>query len=561
MDRREFLAAKRKQERAPLHVPNRKKTLRNVTSGINPYTGTWGKNEVVHLLKRTMFGAKDTDISYFLTKTMSQAVTELLNPSEPLPTPPLKEYVTSTTTGVVADTAILQGTTWVNDVNNDGTVQSQRRASLKKWWVGNMINQGRSIREKMLLFWMDHFGNEMGDVGNGNLSYIQMNTLYQMCLGNFKQMVRSMTLDPSMLRYLNGYLNTATAPDENYGRELQELFCCGKGSGSQYTEADVKEAAKVLTGWQINYTNYTSVFNANRHSTVNKTFSSFYGNTVITGVAGAAGGATELDALLNMIFNTQEVAKFMVRKFYRYFVYYDIDATVEANVIAPLATIFRNSGYDVKAVLTVLLKSEHFFDVLNQNCHIKSPADLVIGSLREMNVTFPPLTDWDNNYGLWNNFYAQMAIMQQNLGDPPNVAGLPPYYQEPLFHELWITTDTLPKRNQYTDYMVATGYTRTTFKTQFNLPVWIQQLYNPGNPNDLIDGVLNSLFRVSLSNESKRQIKTQILLSGQQYDYYWTNAWHAYIAAPTNTTNFNTVNNRLKSLFQYLFALSEYQLM
>jgi uncharacterized protein (DUF1800 family) len=561
MDRREFFTLQRNKTRVGKAGTSANTQHRNITSGINPYTGPWTSNEVIHLLKRTMFGAKPSDVTYFLTKTVSQAVDELLLTTAPLPTPPLKEYVTTTTVGAVPDTAVVQGTTWVTDVNNDGTVQSQRRASLKKWWAGNLINQGRSIREKLVLFWMDHFGNEHGDVGNGNLAYIQLQTIYQNYLGNFKQLVKDITIDPHMLRYLNGYLNTATAPDENYGRELQELFCCGKGTGSQYTEADVKEAAKVLTGWTVNYTNYTSAFTTSRHSSVNKTFSPFYNNTVITGRTGATAGMLEIDDLVNMIFNTQEVAKFFVRKLYRFFVYYNIDATVEANVIDPLATMFKANGYNIKPVLQTLLKSEHFFDVLNQNCFIKTPADLVIGALREMDVTFPPLSDWDTNYGIWNSFYGQMAIMQQNLGDPPNVAGMPPFYQEPSFHELWITTDTLPKRNQYTDLMIASGYLRNNIRVQFNLPVWVQQVVNPGNPNDLIDGILKNAFRMSLSNESKKQIKTQILLSGQQYDYYWTNAWHAYLANPANTTNFNTVNNRLKSLFQYLMALSEYQLM
>jgi uncharacterized protein (DUF1800 family) len=560
MDRRTFFAMQRKKERSGKSVQTAPK-LRNITSGINPYTGVWGKNEVIHLLKRTMFGAKPSDVSYFLTKTMNASVNELLTPSTPVPAPPIKEYATSTTPGVNADGNITQGTTWVNDVNNDGTVQSQRRASLKKWWTGNMINQDRSIREKMVIFWMDHFGNEQSDVGNANLSYLQMSLAYNNALGNFKTMIRDVTTDPSMLRYLNGYLNTAAAPDENYARELQELFCCGKGPGSLYTENDVKEAAKVLTGWQVNYTNYTSTFNSTRHSTVNKTFSAFYNNTTIQGRTGATAGMLELNDLLNMVFNTQEVAKFIVRKFYRFFVYYNIDSDVEANVIAPLADIFRNNNYDIKPVLSTLFKSEHFFDVLNQNCFIKTPADLVIGSVREMNVAFPALTDWANNYALWNNFYAVMAIHQQMIGDPPNVAGMPAFYQEPSYHEIWITTDTLPKRNQYTDLMVNNGYLINGNRANFNLPVWVQQLYNPGNPNDLIDGVLSTVFRIGLSNESKKQIKTQILLSGQQYDYYWTNSWHAYVANPANTTNFNTVNNRLKSLFQYLFALSEYQLM
>ena len=95
-----------------------------------------------------------------------------------------------------------------------------------------------------------------------------------------------------------------------------------------------------------------------------------------------------------MIFANSEVAKFIVRKFYRFFVYYTIDATTETNVITPLADIFRSNNYDIRPVLAALFKSEHFFDVLNQNCYIKSPADHIIGSLREMNAVFPVATDW-----------------------------------------------------------------------------------------------------------------------------------------------------------------------
>ena len=554
MDRRDFLTAKRRKKPVASSQASR-----IITSGINPYSGPWTENEIVHLLKRTMFGAKKADVDYFKTKTVSQTVNELLNPTAPQPSPPLKEYVTTTTVGAIPDTNILQGTTWVNDINNDGTVQSQRIASYKKWWTGVLINQDRSIREKLQMFWVNHFGNEAGDVGNGNWTYKQHDLIRQNGLGNFKQMVDAITKDISMLRYLNGYLNVASAPDENYGRELMELLTLGKGSGSQYTENDVKEAAKVLTGWQINGTTYTSVFTSGRHSTVNKTFSSFFNNTVIVGRTGATAGQLELTDLLNMIFATQEVAKFIVRKFYRFFVYYTIDATTETNVIGPLADIFRTNNYDIRSVLSAMFKSEHFFDVLNQNCYIKNPADHIIGSLREMNAVFPAQTDWDTNYGMWNFFYAYMVNTGQNLNDPPNVSGMPAYYQEPLFHEIWINSDSLPKRNQFTDLMVNTGYTRNNQKVQFNLVAYVQQFSNPGNPNDLIDDALKFIFRNQLSYESKKTIKTQILLSNQQWDYYWTNAWMAYLSSPT-TANFNIINNRLKSLFQYFFNLAEYQL-
>lgn len=553
MDRRDFLTAKRRKK--PVVSPP---ASRNITSGINPYSGPWTENEIVHLLKRTMFGAQKADVDYFKTRTISQAVDELLNPTAPQPTPPIKEYATSTQPGT-PDANIAQGTTWVNDINNDGTVQSQRRASYKKWWTGAMINQDRSIREKLVMFWVDHFGNETTDVGNGNWAYMQQSLIRQYALGNFKQMIDAITKDIMMLRYLNGYLNIASAPDENYARELMELFTLGKGPGSQYTENDVKEAAKVLTGWQINGTTYTSVFNASRHSTANKSFSSFFNNTVITGRTGATAGQLELNDLLNMIFATQEVAKFIVRKFYRFFVYYTIDSATENNVITPLADIFRSSNYDIKQVLSALFKSEHFFDVLNQNCYIKNPADHVIGSLREMNTVFPPLTDWDTNYGMWNFFYSTMVNTGLNLHDPPNVAGMPAYYQEPLYHEIWINSDSLPKRNQFTDTMSNNGFTRNGQRVNFNFVNYVRQFSNPGNPNDLIDDALKFIFRNQLSYESKKTIKTQILLSNQQWDYYWTNAWAAYISNPT-TANFNIVNNRLKSLFQYFFNLAEYQL-
>jgi uncharacterized protein (DUF1800 family) len=559
MDRRDFLTAgkaKKQKVQAPFAAPAQ--TFRTL-SGINPYTGVWGTNEVIHLLKRTMFGAKKADVDYFLTKTMSQAVDELINPTAPDPAVPVKEYVTSTTLGVNADGNIAQGTTWINDINSDGTVQSQRRASYKKWWTGVMLNQDRSIREKMMLFWVDHFGNEATDVGNANWVYKQHATIRQNCLGDFKQLVKNITVDVAMLRYLNGYLNTAAAPDENYSRELQELFTLGKGPDSKYTEADVKEAAKVLTGWQVNGTTYQSVFNAARHSTANKTFSSFYNNTVITGRTGATAGDLELNDLLNMIFAQNEVAKFIVRKFYRWFVYYEIDAATEANVITPLADIFRTNNYNIKPVLTALFKSEHFFDVLNQGCMIKSPADIVIGAMREYNTAMPVLTDWDTSYGLWNTLYTYMANMGMVLHDPPNVAGFPAYYQEPSFHEIWITTDSLPKRNQFTDVMVNTGFARNNFRVRFDFTSFAKTLYNSGNPTDLIADALQYIYRIPVTPQLKQQVKTQMLLSNQQYDYYWTNAWSAYIASPT-TANFDIVNNRLKALFQYLMNLSEYQL-
>lgn len=526
--------------------------------GLNPYTGNFTALELTHLLKRSLFGVTKADLNYFYGKTLNQVVDELLNPTAPLPNPPIKEYAVGN--AAVPDNNIAAGTTWVNDTNNDGTIASFRRASFKKWWVGQMINQDRSLREKMTLFWHNHFATETNDIGNAQYVYKHHQLFRTQALGNFKTLTRAITVDPAMLVYLNGQQNTKTAPDENYGREIQELFCCGKGPESLYTEADVKAAARVLTGWRNNATTISSYFDITRHDTTNKQFSAFYNNTVITGRTGATAGDAELDDLLTMIFSAQEVAKYLCRRLYRWFVYYEIDATVEATMIVPMANLLRSNNYEIKPVLSALLKSEHFFDVLSKGCQIKSPVDLVIGLCREFNLAFQPATDFTTNYGMYNYLVGWLNNMQQNIGDPPDVSGWKAYYQEPQFYEIWINSDTLPKRNQFTDTLIVSGYTFNGKKLQIDGAEFAKTLSNPRDPNSLIDDLTALMFRIDISAASKAQLKKDILLSGQSTDFYWTEAWDLFIANPLNATNTSSVRNKIRDLMKYLMNLAEYQL-
>jgi len=528
-------------------------------TGLNPYTGSFTQTELQHLLKRTLFGASRADLNYFAGRTLPDVLSELLNPATVIPPPPVKEYTTSTT-ATNPDTGIASGSTWVGDLNNDGTVQSQRRASFKKWWMGLMINQDRSVLEKMTLFWHNHFATETNDVGNAQYIYRHHQLLRTHALGNFKILTRAVTIDSAMLVYLNGQLNTRTAPDENYGRELQELFCCGKGPDSLYTEADVKAAARVLTGWRNNNTTMTSYFDSTRHDTNPKVFSSFYNNTVIAGRTGVTAGDIELDEMLTMIFNVQEVAKYICRRIYRWFVYYDIDASVESNIITPLANIFRSNNYEIKPVLQALLQSEHFFDVLSRGCQIKSPVDLVVGMCREFPMAFQPSSDYITNYAHWNYMVTWVSNMQQNIGDPPDVSGWKAYYQEPQFYQIWINSDTLPKRNQFTDTMIVTGYSVSGKRIQVDGLGLVQQLNTPADPNAVINQLTSYLYRIDLSDASKTQLKRDILLSGQTSDHYWTDAWNLYISNPGNTANTTTVRNKIRDLLKYLLNLAEYQL-
>jgi uncharacterized protein (DUF1800 family) len=528
------------------------KTARTL-SGASAYTGTWGEAQIVHLLRRTLFGFNTADLDHFKSMNMNDMVDALLNTSSIAPSPPVNNYNSAR----LIDPDIALGDTWVNGPVNDG-LAGARRSSLKSWWIGQMIHQDRTILEKMTLFWHNHFATEMTVYREPIHGYNHSAMLRADALGNFKRLVKDVTLDPAMLIYLNGNKNTKSAPDENYARELQELFTLGKGPDSGYTESDVQQAAKVLTGWRINRTTLKTYFDPNQHDTSDKTFSSFFNDTKITGKSGA-NGADEVDDLLDMIFMQDEVAKYVVRRLYRWFVYYDIDQATEDNVIDPLAKIFRDNAYDIKPVLKALFTSEHFFDTANFGCLIKSPIDYAVGLSRQFYLDFPDSSQVEDQYYYWNLIWQVAFIQQQDLGDPPSVAGWPSYYQLPQFHEIWINTDTLPKRNQITDVLIAVGVSRNGHKFAIE-PIATAELFDkPEMPAELISDLLGYLHTVPVSQDQLDYMKS-ILLGGQVKDSYWTDAWNEYKADPTNTIKMNIVKIRLQQLLKYMMNLSEFQL-
>ena len=531
------------------------KNLRTNTTTA-PYTGAWTETQAVHLLKRTMFGATKADVDHMLTLTVAQAVDELLNTVTTTPSPPLNNYNTATN----IDPDIPFGQTWVNDTSN-GNSGSVRRDSLRSWWIGNMLAQGRSLEQKMTLFWHNHFSTQSGVYGDGRYGYKYLETLRTNSLGNFQTLVNAISVDCAMLKYLNGYVNTASAPDENYGRELQELFTQGKGINSLYTQADVEAAARVCTGWRITDSTVTSYFDPTKHDTNPKQFSAYYNNTVINDTTG--GGINEITELVSMLLATNECAEYICRCLYINFVYYDIDSTVQSLVIDPMAQALRNSNYDIKTVLSLLFNSEHFFDPLNMGCFIKSPIEHMVGTMRQWGAVFP--TSGTSNstlatqYYMWNYlaYYANAA--GQLILDPPNVAGWPAYYQAPEFHELWINSDSLPVRQEFTDQFINNGVTNNGITLKLDPLAFTASMPTPDDPVALTTDVLNLMLSVSVSSAVQSYL-ISILLSGQTNNAYWTSAWDAYAANPTDPALQTTVLNRLKPFYQYIMDLPEYQL-
>ncbi len=518
---------------------------------LTPYTGSFGTPELRHLLRRTLFGCSNADLAAFSGQSLSQVVTSLLNVPTAASAPPLNAYQ-----AFQVDPDCGLGATWINGTTLNsalsGSLVYERYKSLRSWWIGNIINQDRTIAQKMLFLWFNHIPTDFqGNVDDPIITYKYLELLRQYSLGNFKAMVLEISKSPAMLMYLDGRYNTKWGVNENYARELQELFTIGKDLPAYYTEDDVKAAARCLTGWKINDTTRTSYFDNSLHTTTNKVFSAFYNNTTIVGVNSATAGDTELNALLNMIFANNEVANYVVRKIYRHFVYYKIDSTIETNIIIPLANTFRSNGYNILPIMQELLTSQHFFDAQSVGCYLKNPLDFVLGFIRTFGVNTTN-ADLVNQYKNWNYFYDRCNEQDLNLGFPPNVAGYPAYYQAPNYHELWAIPDNLRDRHNFINTFVSSNYNGMFF----DMLAFTNSIPNASDPNALIDAVLTMSHTIDSDTALKTSLKA-ILLNNLVGDFYWTTAWSNYVANPANTSNTNTVKTRLKNFYKAVFTMAE----
>lgn len=521
---------------------------------ITPYTGPFGRPELQHLLRRSLFGCTVADRAHFEGMSLAAVVDELLTFTNDS-APPVKTYTDANGDPDGIDQAVPFGQTWVNTPItplNDTDVIEVRLRSWAGWWMGQLVDQQRNLREKLTLFWHNHLPTQTAIVYQSEMQYGMNQLLRTRCKGNFKQLIHDVTLEPCMLYYLNGYLNIAESPDENYGRELLELFMLGQGSG--YTEADVQAAARVLTGWTIQQVvndqpvQPHTIFVPDNHTTTDKQFSPFFNNTVIQGQSGPDAGEVELNALLDMILANEECSRFICRELYRFFVHGEISEQAETDVIVPLAELFRDNldaPDQISIVLRAMLTSDHFFSTAIRGCMVKSPADLVVGDYRLFGFPTPGTALPEARHIVNLEQFWLTAYAGQNLLEPPNVAGWPAYYLYPSYDELWLDTATFPQRN---NSLLAVVYGSVDTPADTVLPdnanlefgvdivAFSQQLSDPADPNVLIQDLVDLLYVNPISATVKQQLKQQYLLFGQLSDSYWTDAYELYVSDP-NTAN------------------------
>ena len=545
---------------------------------LDPYIPVLTAKTAAHLLRRATFGPTQAEITAFTGLTASQAVQQLIGNANYTPAP------------IDLNEAMPTAGQAVATIPWDGNRNSELGYFVAYWWMGVMLGQNQpvSLLDKLTLFWQNHFVTARETVDDYRFIWRNLKLLRDNAFGNFRQLVIDVTKDPAMLIYQNGSENRVGAPNENYGRELQELFTIGVrdvAGNANYTEDDVKEASRTLTGWTVtNYwqpgsTTISTVFDPTRHDPTDKVFSAKYGNAIITGRSGATAGDIELADLTTMILNRPETARFMCRKLYRWFVNPTVTPDIELNVIVPLATFFASPTNDwkIRPVLEKLLTSQVFFAEANIGAIVKSPAEMMLGLLRFYGQIPRDMRTQPAAFRKYMDFvYHRMRDLQQPILDQLTVFGYDAYYQTG-YSKVWINTNTIVLRGEFVNYLVQGWYeVMPGYRLQIQLVEMIEAIQpnfadvpplpqtSPpiGTPAvtcvQVLDTLLKNLFATDISQAQKDFLIDMILMQ-ELPRLSWEFEWNAYRREPTDSYRRNTVLWRLQNLMKYTLRMAEYQ--
>lgn len=537
---------------------------------LDNFSGNWTSKEARHLLKRTSFGITEVLVSEAVSLGLPGTIDKLFEQS-PLPEPPSKYLLDGTGNGEIIDPDANYGETWINGSPIPTSANSQeknkilksRTKSLYAWSFLQMQNAEISIREKLTLFWHNHF---VAENTNPHREYFYISILRNNALGNFKELTKQITTDPNMLIYLSGSQNSNTAPNENYSRELLELFSIGKGAAvgngdyTNYTEDDVVQMAKALTGWKVKGLNnpdtLTSFFSNNKHTTGDKNLSHRFNNAIIS-----ENGENEYKDLIDKIFEQEECSKFIMRKLYRWFVNAEISEDIETHIIEPLAENIRNNNYEIEPALKILLSSEHFFE--NTFCMIKSPIDLILSATKSLLLS-APTSSINEEYEFALILYLATSDIGQSIFHHPDVAGWKAYYQKPLYYKTWVNNYLLPKRLEYCKVLVTGGILLIDEKSYIVPPLVpvlliVSSITTAEDPIILIRSLTNQLFNYEISQNQIDSLK-DILIPGLP-DFEWTIEYLDYLEDPSDNDLRTSIENKLRNLIGTMVQMSEFQIM
>lgn len=544
---------------------NSRKNIDSLHNGLEKYSGTWGTMQAAHLLKRTSFGPCLEQINKAVADGLDQTMNKIMT-VEPTTSDPINfEFENDPHTPI--------GETWIDKAYYDPSkdqelalqIRGYRNKSLATWQLGLLMEKTISIREKMTLFWHNHIPIENIQDARYKYEYIQI--LRRNAIGNYRSIVKDITITPAMLRYLNGRQNSKDAPNENYARELLELFSIGKGPQiapddyTYYTEQDVKEASRILTGWldpkrfcQENNCDVSAEFRSYLHDEGEKTLSGKFGNKTINNQ-----GANEYITLIDTIFEQDQCAFFISRKLYRWFVYYDVTPQIEADIIAPMAQIILDNDYNVEPAIRALLESAHFYELVG--CQIKNPLDFVTSMFKSFDTKIPQ-DDFIQNT-VWFHQHFASALLQMLYFQPTSVSGWSAFFQAPSYNQLWINSATLPGRFNYGFFLIFLGISIKKDEVELaNIQIdvldFLNQMTNPSDVNELIDETIVLLLGGGISETAKSRLK-EILIPGLP-DFEWTVEYNNYVDNPGDEKQVEAIRTKMQRLLFSLTQIPEFQL-
>ncbi|HEY3180061.1 MAG TPA: DUF1800 domain-containing protein [Casimicrobiaceae bacterium] len=368
-----------------------------------------GESDARHLLARTGFGPTTSELRTYAALSRADAITKLLSE--------IRTESTTTTPAWLMEPGPRQRPGPMASAEERKAFQqseTRRGAELRGWWIREMLVTPSPLTERMTLFWHNHFVSSQQKVRDARLMYAQNATFRAHALGNFATLLHAVAKDPAMVIYLDNAQNRKGAPNENFAREVMELFTLGQG---HYTENDIKDAARAFTGWGVDRASGTFAFRPRFYDDGDKT---------VFGKSGHFDG----DAVLDLMLERRETAEFIVAKLWKEFV----SAEPDQRSVELIANAFRASHYDLKVALRGLLETTAFWENDRRGTLIKSPVEIVVGTLRQLEI------------GADDTLPLAFAVggMGQDLFAPPNVRGWPG-------GEVWINSNMLLARKQFLD--------------------------------------------------------------------------------------------------------------
>ena len=489
-------------------IPQNKNEPRNfavpqkfTSTTLEPLNRDMSLSESAHLLRRTIIGPTIEEINSLSAYNTNDVVDYLLR-DIPSPSPP----------GEWVNYPIPNYQNYTNEqIDSLFMSWENQQIELEYWWVDNLFYHSTNITELMTLFWHDHFATSAELIIYPPAMYHQNKVLRDNALGNFKDLVTSITFDPAMMIWLDNNQNSIGSINENFARELLELFTLGEGN---YTQTDVVEAARALTGY---YTDGLNIFFV--PSLFDDEEKTFLGQT----------GNFDAYDIIDIIFEQEQTAYFISEKIYKYFIYEQPDEII----IQELADILIENNYDIKPLMDELLNSEHFFDENFYGSKYKDPVTHSIGSLRQLYIDINQSIDFP--YTLHEMLRYVQFLGGQRLFYPPDVSGWPGYRN-------WINTYTLPWRKLYTNYLLD-----GTFGI-INDPVSFAERIPNGlsDSNALMDYLFIYFYSIQPSQLTKENLLDELLAGADPGE------WHLIY--------YDGAQERFIDVIERMMRLSEYQL-